>query len=101
MLDGGKCFHPHFPFVIEYCGEAPNAPLYSREVPGSNPDQVWVFFRSFPTPPHRGMSHITDKANAPIHTVPIPNLTVNVADKAQPLQSLSRPHPFGGRRTSR
>jgi hypothetical protein len=28
------------------------------------PDQVWVFFKSFPTPSHRGMSHISDKANA-------------------------------------
>jgi hypothetical protein len=26
-------------------------------------DQVWVFFRGFPTPSHRGMSQITDKAN--------------------------------------
>jgi hypothetical protein len=28
------------------------------------PYQVWVFFRGFSTPSHRGMSHITDKANA-------------------------------------
>jgi hypothetical protein len=27
-------------------------------------DQMWNFFRGFPTPSHRGMSHITDKANA-------------------------------------
>ncbi|KAH0809583.1 hypothetical protein GEV33_013208 [Tenebrio molitor] len=25
-------------------------------------DQVWVFFKGFPTPSHCGMSHITDKA---------------------------------------
>jgi hypothetical protein len=25
---------------------------------------VWVFFRSFPTSSHRGMSNITEKANA-------------------------------------
>ncbi|KAH0808475.1 hypothetical protein GEV33_014316 [Tenebrio molitor] len=28
------------------------------------PNQVWVFFRGFPTPSHRCISHITDKANA-------------------------------------
>jgi hypothetical protein len=67
------------------------------------PDQVWVFFRDFPTPSHRGMSHITNKANAgsvsnlsvptipsaPILTVPIPILPVSVAEKA--LGSLSSP----------
>jgi hypothetical protein len=34
----------------------------SRVLTPVAPDQVWVFFRGFPTPPHRGMSHITDKA---------------------------------------
>jgi hypothetical protein len=27
-------------------------------------DQVWVFFKGFPTPSHRGMPHVTDMANA-------------------------------------
>ncbi|KAH0813120.1 hypothetical protein GEV33_009672 [Tenebrio molitor] len=36
----------------------------SRVLTPVPPDQVWVFFRDFPTPSHRGMSHITDKANA-------------------------------------
>jgi hypothetical protein len=36
----------------------------SRVLTPVPPDQVWVFFRGFPTPSHRGMSHITDKANA-------------------------------------
>jgi hypothetical protein len=27
-------------FSTEYCGQAPSAPLYIREVPGSNPDAV-------------------------------------------------------------
>jgi hypothetical protein len=34
----------------------------SRVLTPVPPDQVWVFFRGFPTPSHRGMSHITDKA---------------------------------------
>jgi hypothetical protein len=34
----------------------------SRVLTPVAPDQVWVFFRGFPTPSHRGMSHITDKA---------------------------------------
>jgi hypothetical protein len=73
------------------------------------PDQVWVFFGDFPTPSHIGMSNISYKANAgsvstsqyqhlpsaPILTVPIPNLPVSVAEKA--LESLSSPHPFGGK----
>jgi hypothetical protein len=56
----------------------------SRVLTPVPPDQVWVFFRGFPTPSHRGMSHITDKANAgsvpttflsaPILTVPIPSV---------------------------
>jgi hypothetical protein len=62
----------------------------SRVLTPVPPDQVWVFFKSFPTPSHRGMSHITDKANAgsesTIHTVPIPNLPVSVTEKA--LESL-------------
>jgi hypothetical protein len=62
----------------------------SRVLTPVPPDQVWVFFKSFPTPSYRGMSHITDKANAgsesTIHTVPIPNLPVSVAEKA--LESL-------------
>jgi hypothetical protein len=41
----------------------------SRVLTPVPPDQVWVFFRGFPTPSHRGMSHITDKANAgPVST---------------------------------
>jgi hypothetical protein len=36
----------------------------SRVLTPVPPDQVWVFFRGFPTPSHRGMSHITDKAIA-------------------------------------
>jgi hypothetical protein len=77
----------------------------SRVLTPVPPDQVWVFFKGFPTPSHRGLSHITDKANAgsvstpapihtPIHTVPIPNLPVNVAEKA--LEGPSSPPPFGG-----
>ncbi|KAH0812098.1 hypothetical protein GEV33_010695 [Tenebrio molitor] len=79
----------------------------SRVLTPVPPDQVWVFFRSFPTPSHRGMPHITDKANAgssinflvpttffpTILTVPIPNLLVNVA--AMAVESLSSPPPFG------
>jgi hypothetical protein len=47
------------------------------------------------------MSHITDKTNAgsvptiaPIITVPIPNFSVKVAEKAR--ESFSSPPPFGG-----
>jgi hypothetical protein len=57
------------------------------------------FFRGFPTPSHRGMSHIVISQirrmlgqyqplstyhlpSAPILTVPIPNLPVSVAEKA-------------------
>jgi hypothetical protein len=67
------------------------------------PDNVWVFFRGFSTPSHRGMSHITDKANAgsvptsflaPDFTVPIPNLPVSVAEKLWKA-SAARP-PSGG-----
>jgi hypothetical protein len=36
----------------------------SRVLTPVPPDQVWVFFRGFPKPSHRGMSHSTDKANA-------------------------------------
>jgi hypothetical protein len=36
----------------------------SRVLTPVPPDQVWVFFRGFPTPSHCGMSHITEKANA-------------------------------------
>jgi hypothetical protein len=36
----------------------------SRVLTPVPPDQMWVFFRGFPTPSHHGMSHITDKANA-------------------------------------
>jgi hypothetical protein len=34
----------------------------SRVLTPVPPDQVWVFFKGFPTPSHCGMSHITDKA---------------------------------------
>jgi hypothetical protein len=36
----------------------------SRVLTPEPPDQMWVFFRGFPTPSHHGMFHITDKANA-------------------------------------
>jgi hypothetical protein len=36
----------------------------SRVLTPVRPDLVWVFFRGFPTPSHRGMFNITDKANA-------------------------------------
>jgi hypothetical protein len=36
----------------------------SRVLTPVPPDQMWVFFRGFSTLSHRGMSHITDKANA-------------------------------------
>jgi hypothetical protein len=36
----------------------------SRVLTPVPPDQVWVFFKGFPIPSHRGISHITDKANA-------------------------------------
>jgi hypothetical protein len=69
------------------------------------------FFRGFPTPSHRGMSHIVISQikrmlgqyqplgtyhlpSAPILTVPIPNLPVSVAEKS--LERLSSPPPFGG-----
>jgi hypothetical protein len=62
----------------------------SRVLTPVPPDQVWVFFRAFPTPSHRGISHITDKANAgsvstsaPILAVPIPNLPVSMAEILQ------------------
>ncbi|KAH0814717.1 hypothetical protein GEV33_008074 [Tenebrio molitor] len=38
----------------------------SRVLTPVPPDQVWVFFKGFPTPSHPAMSHITDKANAGI-----------------------------------
>ncbi|KAH0813396.1 hypothetical protein GEV33_009395 [Tenebrio molitor] len=72
----------------------------SRVLTPVPPDQVWVFFRGFPTPSHRGMSNITEKANAgSVSTsqylpVPIPNLPVSVVEKA--LESLSSPPPFRG-----
>jgi hypothetical protein len=69
----------------------------SRVLTPVPPDLVWVFFRSFPTPSHHGMSHITDKANAGSvsnFSVPTflphpssPNLPVSVAEKV--LESLS------------
>jgi uncharacterized protein (DUF885 family) len=37
--------------LAEYCGQAPSAPLYIREVPGSNPGAAWPgvgFFQRFP-----------------------------------------------------
>jgi hypothetical protein len=36
----------------------------SRVLTPVPPYQEWVFFKGFPTPSHRGMSHITDKAIA-------------------------------------
>jgi hypothetical protein len=75
----------------------------SRVLTRVPPDLVWVFFRGFPTPSHRGMStgrtsqirrmlaqyqplstyHLP---SAPILTVPIQNLPLSVAEKA--LESL-------------
>jgi hypothetical protein len=64
------------------------------------PDQVWFFFRGFPTPSHRGMPHITDKGECwvsinlsylppsfrtHLHRT-LPNLPVSMAEKA--LQNL-------------
>jgi hypothetical protein len=72
----------------------------SRVLTLAPPDQVWFFFRGFPTQSHRGMSHITDQANAgsvstsQYFTIPIQNLPVSVAEKA--LESLSSPPPFEG-----
>ncbi|KAJ3623548.1 hypothetical protein MTP99_019768 [Tenebrio molitor] len=66
----------------EYCGQAPSAPLYIREVPGSNPGAGSVSTSQYLPP------------SAPILTVPIPNLPVSVAQKA--LESLSSPPPFEG-----
>jgi hypothetical protein len=91
----------------EYCGQAPSAPLYIREVPGSNPgepDQVWVFFNRFPTPSHRGMSHITDKAIAgSVATSAVPTTFLPYPSRIFPSMwlkrlwkaSAARP-PFGG-----
>jgi hypothetical protein len=63
----------------------------SRVLTPVPPDQVWVFFKGFPTPSHRGMSQYHrygecwvstyHLSSAPILTVPIPNLPVNVAEK--------------------
>jgi hypothetical protein len=80
----------------------------SRVLTPVPPDQVWIFFRSFPTS-HRGISHITDKVNAgsvstfkylpssfrihPYRTHPEFS-QVSVAENA--LESLSSPPPFGG-----
>ncbi|KAH0810607.1 hypothetical protein GEV33_012181 [Tenebrio molitor] len=81
----------------EYCGQAPSAPLYNREVPGSNPGQVWVFFKGFLTPSHRGMSHITDKANAGSQYPLPPSFRTHPESSRQcALESLSSPPPFGG-----
>jgi hypothetical protein len=80
----------------------------SRVLTPVPPDQVWVFFKDLSTLSHRGMSHITDKAIAgsvsasavpttfirPIHTIPIPNLSVNQSEGA--LECLSSPPHFGG-----
>ncbi|KAH0813694.1 hypothetical protein GEV33_009096 [Tenebrio molitor] len=67
----------------------------------------FTFGRGFPTPSHRGMSHITDKANAgsvplstyhlpssPILTVRIANLPVSLAENA--LENLSSPRSSSG-----
>jgi hypothetical protein len=81
----------------------------SRVLTPVPPDQVWVFFKDLSTLSHRGMSHITDKAIAgsvsasavpttfirpirPIHTIPIPNLSVNQSEGA--LECLQQPAPL-------
>jgi hypothetical protein len=64
FADGNKTPRVAPESYTEYCGQAPSATLYIREVLGSNPGRCGFFFRGFPTPSHRGMSHITDKANA-------------------------------------
>jgi hypothetical protein len=101
--------------VTEYCGQAPSAPLYIREVPGSNPvltrcrlTRCGLF--SEVSPHHHIVVCLIAQIrrmlgqyqppstyhlpSAPILTVPIPNLPVSVAEKA--LESLSSPPPFGG-----
>ncbi|KAJ3637188.1 hypothetical protein MTP99_000664 [Tenebrio molitor] len=79
----------------------------SRVLTPVPPDLVWVFFRGFPTPSHRGMStglislmrqmlgQYKPLSNLlPIITVSIQNLPVTVAEMA--LESLSSsPPPFG------
>jgi hypothetical protein len=47
---------PHIRIYTEYCGQAPSAPLYIREVPGSNPGGGLTRCGFFS---HRGISHIT------------------------------------------
>jgi hypothetical protein len=64
FADGNKTPRVAPESYTEYCGQAPSATLYIREVPGSNPGRCGFFFRGFPTPSHRGMSHSTDKASA-------------------------------------
>jgi hypothetical protein len=59
-------------YQTEYCGQAPNAPLYIREVPGSNPGAAaWPSMGFFQRFPHTITSwyvsyHMTDKANLSI-----------------------------------
>jgi hypothetical protein len=48
FADGNKTPRVAPESYTEYCGQAPSATLYIREVRGSNPGQVWVFFQRFP-----------------------------------------------------
>jgi hypothetical protein len=59
------------------------------------PDQVWVFFRGFPTPSHRGMSHITDKGVLPSFLTHPSRLYPSRIFPGKALESLSSPPPFG------
>ncbi|KAH0807921.1 hypothetical protein GEV33_014870 [Tenebrio molitor] len=69
--------------LTEYCGQAPSASLYIREVPG------------FSTPSHRGISHITDKTNAgSVSNSKYLPPSFRTHEKA--LESLSSPYPFKG-----
>jgi hypothetical protein len=99
-----------FQNTTEYCGQAPSAPLYIREVPGSNPGAAWSvvgFFRSFPTTSHRGMSiglisqirrmlgqYLPLNTFLPHPSSPHPSRNCLSMQKA--LESLSSPLPFGG-----
>jgi hypothetical protein len=85
--------------ITECCGQAPSAPLYIREVPGSNPGTRCGFFSEF-SPHHHIVVYLISQIrrmlglstyhlpSAPILAVPIPNLPVNVAEKA--LEALPR-----------
>jgi hypothetical protein len=83
----------------------------SRVLTSVPPDQVWVFFRDFPTPLDIAVCLISQirrmlgqyqplstyhLPSEPILTVPIPNLPFIVSVAEEALESLSSPPPFGG-----